>query len=245
MAQHIWDALDEMSVETTGERITILTGLGSTETAPFAMGSSETMVGAGMVGLPGRGCDFKLVPSGDKFEARVRGPNITPGYWRQPELTQQAFDEDGFYRLGDALRFADRNDVNKGFYFDGRVAEDFKLSTGTWVTVGPLRAALIDHCAPYIQDVVIAGLDREYITVLIFPDVENCRALAGGVPGGMAEMAAHPAVRAKFAEMLTELCDASDRKLNRVARAMLMSEGPSIDTERNDRTKDHSTSARC
>lgn len=230
MAQHIWDALDEMSVETTGERITILTGLGSTETAPFAMGSNETMVGAGMVGLPARGCDFKLVPSGDKFEARVRGPNITPGYWRQPELTQAAFDEDGFYRLGDALRFADRTDVNKGFYFDGRVAEDFKLSTGTWVTVGPLRAALIDHFAPYVQDVVIAGLDREYISVLIFPDVENCRALTKGGPGGLAEIATHPAVRVHFARLLTEFARQATGSSNRVERAILLTGGPSIDS---------------
>lgn len=230
MAQHIWDALDEMSVETTGERITILTGLGSTETAPFAMGSNETMVGAGMVGLPARGCDFKLVPSGDKFEARVRGPNITPGYWRQPELTKAAFDEDGFYKLGDALRFADRNDVNKGFYFDGRVAEDFKLSTGTWVTVGPLRAALIDHCAPFIQDVVIAGLDREFIAVLIFPDIENCRTLTGGAPGGLAEIASHPAVRARFAKLLAGFATEATGSSNRVVRAVLLSDGPSIDS---------------
>lgn len=230
MAQHIWDALDEMAIETTGERITVLTGLGSTETAPFAMGANQSMVEAGLVGLPARGCDFKLVPVGDKFEARVRGPNITPGYWRQPELTGQAFDEDGFYRLGDALRFADPGDVNKGFYFDGRIAEDFKLSTGTWVTVGPLRAALIDHCAPYIQDVVIAGLDREYVTALIFPDIEACRGLIGRSDARLSDLAADRRLRAHFAELLTRFAAQATGSSNRVVRALLLGEGPSIDS---------------
>ena len=230
MAQHIWDALDAMTVETIGERIAILTGLGATETGPFAMAANQTMVGAGRIGIPAQGCDFKLVPVDGKFEARVRGPNVTPGYWRQPELTKDAFDADGFYRIGDAIRFADPDDINEGFLFDGRIAEDFKLSTGTWVAVGPLRGALIDHCAPYIQDVVIAGLDRSYITALIFPDLENCRKLAGLPTAGLAEIAASAKVRAHFTELLLSFAAQATGSSNRVVRAMLMPELPSIDS---------------
>ena len=230
MAQHIWDALDAMTVETIGERIAILTGLGATETGPFAMAADQTMVGAGRIGIPAQGCDFKLVPVDGKFEARVRGPNVTPGYWRQPELTKDAFDADGFYKIGDAIRFANPDDINDGFYFDGRIAEDFKLSTGTWIAVGPLRGALIDHCAPYIQDVVIAGLDRSYITALIFPDLENCRKLAGLPTAGLAEIAANPQVHARFTYLLSSFAAQATGSSNRVVRAILMPELPSIDS---------------
>jgi feruloyl-CoA synthase len=231
MAQHIWDALDSMTLETIGERITILTGLGATETGPFAMAANQTMLGAGRIGLPAQGCDFKLVPVDGKFEARVRGPNVTPGYWRQEQLTKDAFDADGFYKIGDAIRLADEADVNQGFYFDGRIAEDFKLSTGTWVAVGPLRGALIDHCAPYIQDVVITGLDRPTIAALIFPDLDNCRRLAG-LPStaGLAEVAANPQVRAHLAKLLSSFAAKATGSSNRIARAMLLSEEPSIDS---------------
>ena len=230
MAQHIWDALDAMTIETIGERITILTGLGATETAPFAMAANQTMVGAGLIGLPAQGCDFKLVPIEGKFEARVRGSNVTPGYWRQPELTRDAFDADGFYKIGDAIRFVDPRDVNKGFYFDGRIAEDFKLSTGTWVTVGPLRGALIDHCAPYIQDVVIAGLDRAYIAVLILPDIETCRRLANLPAAGLSEIASSPQVRAHFAKLLSSFAAQATGSSNRIVRAMLFADQLSIDS---------------
>ena len=229
MAQHVWDALDELSVRTTGERIMVLTGLGSTETAPFALGANQTMHGAGNIGVPARGCELKLVPAEGKWEARVRGPHITPGYWRQPDLTQKAFDEEGFYKLGDALRFVDENDVNRGFLFDGRIAEDFKLNTGTWVLVGPLRAAFIDHCAPYVQDVVIAGIDQDYIGALIFPDMDACRALTGDSALSLADAAAHPAVRAHFAALLRSFARKSTGSSTRIARAILLDAGPSID----------------
>ncbi len=229
MAQHVWDALDELSVRTTGERIIVLTGLGSTETAPFAMAANQTMHGAGNIGIPARGVELKLVPSEDKWEARVRGPNITPGYWRQPELTQKAFDEEGFYKLGDALRFVDENDVNRGFLFDGRIAEDFKLNTGTWVLVGPLRAAFIDHCAPYVHDVVIAGIDQDYIGALVFPDVDACRALLADPALKAADVLAHPDVRAHFTALLQGFAKKSTGSSTRIARALLLEDGPSID----------------
>ncbi len=148
---------------------------------------------------------------------RLRSPSVTPGYWREPELTRAAFDEEGFYRIGDALRFVDPADVSKGFVFDGRLAEDFKLSTGTWVSAGPLRARFLHHCSPWAQDVVIAGHDRDDVTALIFPNAAAC---AGLTPEQM---------QAKFQSLLKELAETSTGSSNRIARAMLMTEPPSID----------------
>lgn len=229
MTQHVWNELDELSIRTTGERIIVLTGLGSTETAPFALAANQTMHGAGNVGIPARGVELKLMPTDGKLEARVRGPNIMPGYWRQPELTAKAFDEEGFYKLGDALRFCDANDVNRGFLFDGRIAEDFKLNTGTWVLVGPLRAAFIDHFAPFVQDVVIAGLDQDYVAALIFPDIDACRAHISQPAAEPAAVLAHPQVRAQFAARLQSFARASTGSSMLVRRALLLESGPSID----------------
>ncbi len=229
MAQHTWDELDALSARTTGERVIVLTGLGSTETAPFALGANQTMIGAGNVGLPARGLELKLVPNAGKWEARVRGPSITPGYWRQPELTAKAFDDEGFYILGDALRFVDENDVDRGFVFDGRIAEDFKLNTGTWVAVGPLRAAFIDHCAPYAQDVVIAGIDQDFIGALIFPDLDACRRRVGDAGMSAKELLAHKGLREELQALLTSFAAKGTGSSNRVARAILLEDGPSID----------------
>ena len=237
MAQHVWDALDEIASATYGERILMLTGLGSTETAPFALSAGKGMSAAGLVGLPTAGIALKLVPSEGKLEARIRGPNVTPGYWRQPELTAAAFDEEGYYKFGDALRFADPEDVAKGLIFDGRVAEDFKLASGTWVNVGPLRAGFIDHFAPLVQDVVIAGLGRNEIAVLVFADRVACQrlcpALAPGAPVG--EVFAQPELRAAFAERLNSLAAQSTGSSTRIT-ALLLPRGAAIArSRRNDR----------
>jgi feruloyl-CoA synthase len=210
----------------------MLAGLGSTETAPHALFADQEQASqAGHVGVPARGVELKLVPVGQKLEARLRGPNITPGYWRQEELTRAAFDEEGFYRLGDALRFVDERDSRKGFVFDGRIAEDFKLSTGTWVSVGPLRARFLRHFSPYVQDAVIAGHDRDYIAVLIFPDVDACRRIApdsvDGAPA--AELLASPAVRTVFEELLKGFARSSTGSSNRIACALLLDTPPSLD----------------
>ena len=177
--QTTWDELTQLAIETTGERIIFLSSLGSTETAPLALACSWDFDRPGNIGLPAPGVELKLVPNEGKLEARLRGPHITPGYWRQDHLTAEAFDEEGFYKFGDALKFVDPDDPGKGLLFDGRIAEDFKLSTGTWVSVGPLRARFIDHFAPYVRDVVFAGADRDDIAVLVFPDIEACRKFAG------------------------------------------------------------------
>ncbi len=217
ISQPVWDELQRHAREELGAEIVMFTGLGSTETGPAALFPGKDLRRAGDVGLPAPGVELKLVPCEGKLEMRLRGPSITPGYWRQPELTQSAFDEEGFYRIGDALRFVDPNDVQRGFAFDGRLAEDFKLSTGTWVSMGPLRAKFLHHCAPYAQDVVIAGHERDDVTALIFPASDACR---GMTPQQIREV---------FERLLRELAASGTGSSNRIARAMIMTEPPSID----------------
>jgi feruloyl-CoA synthase len=231
LSQHVWDELEALSMETCGERILVLTGLGSTETAPHAMFADKEASRAGHVGVPAPGVELKLVPAAGKLEARLRGPNITPGYWRQEDLTRAAFDEEGYYKLGDALRFVDESNPRKGFVFDGRIAEDFKLSSGTWVSVGPLRARFLSHFAPYIQDVVIAGHDRDHVAVLIFPDVNACRrACPDAIAGGpVAEVLNSPAIRTAFQVLLHEFAQRATGSSNRVVSAILLEEPPSLD----------------
>ena len=174
LSQPVWDGLDALAVESTGRSIPMLSGLGATETGPSVTFTTAKMGCAGAIGLPVAGNIVRLVPVQEKIEMRVRGDNVTPGYWRDPALTAAAFDDEGFYRLGDAVRWLDTCDPCKGLMFDGRITEDFKLSTGTWVSVGPLRAALLAALSPLVQDVVIAGLDRDEIGALIFLDPLGC-----------------------------------------------------------------------
>ncbi len=226
-----WDDIAQLSIETTGERVIFITSLGSTETAPAALACTWESERPGNIGLPCRGVELKLVPSDGKLEARLRGPLITPGYWRQDHHTASAFDEEGFYKIGDALKFADPNDPMKGLLFDGRIAEDFKLSTGTWVSVGPLRGRFVDYFAPYVRDVVFAAPDRDHIGALVFPDMEACRALAGlGSDASAETVLATPKVRATFAERLKTLAAESKGSSTRVARLVLMAAAPSMDT---------------
>jgi feruloyl-CoA synthase len=228
--QTTWHELTQLAVQTTGERIIFLSSLGSTETSPLALACSWDFDRPGNIGVPTPGVELKLVPNEGKLEARLRGPHITPGYWRQSELTRDAFDEDGFYKIGDALKFVDPDDPGKGLLFDGRIAEDFKLSTGTWVSVGPLRGRFIDHFAPYVRDVVFAGADRNFIAALVFPDIEACRKLGGlGPDASASDIAGAPGVRQKFAEMLKRLSALSQGSSTRIARAILMAELPSMD----------------
>ena len=228
--QTTWDELTRLAIETTGERIIFLSSLGSTETAPLALACTFDFDRPGNIGLPAPGVELKLVPNEGKLEARLRGPHITPGYWRQDHLTREAFDEEGFYKLGDALKFVDPDDAGKGLLFDGRIAEDFKLSTGTWTSVGPLRARLIDHFAPYVRDVVFAGADRDDIATLVFPDIEACRKFSGlaadATPSTIVDDAG---VRAKFESLLNALAALSPGTSTRVMRAILMAVPPSMD----------------
>jgi feruloyl-CoA synthase len=231
LSQPTWDALLKLSIETTGERIIFLSSLGSTETAPLATGCTRDFPRPGNIGVPSPGVELKLVPQDDKLEARLRGPNITPGYWRQDHLTRQAFDEEGFYKLGDSVKFADPGNPALGLIFDGRLAEDFKLATGTWVNVGPLRARFIEHFAPLVRDVVIAGADRDEITALVFPDVDACTKLCSGVSGHAkpADVLGEAAVRQRFAQLLAKLAASSPGSSTRVCRLLLLAEPPSMD----------------
>jgi feruloyl-CoA synthase len=231
LAAHVWDALDALAVETLGARIPMLTGLGATETAPFALSVTPETSRSGHVGLPVPGNDLKLVPNGDKLEARVKGPNVTPGYWHQPDLTAAAFDEEGYYKFGDALRFVDENDISQGFAFDGRIAEDFKLASGTWVSVGPLRAQLIETCAPYVRDFVIAGLNQDEVAVLAVPDLDACRTLCADLPADApaSQLLSDRRVRRALRERLRAAAARSTGSSNRVARALFIDSPLSID----------------
>jgi feruloyl-CoA synthase len=225
LSQSVFDEMQELALSACGERIMFLTGLGSTESAPMAIARMWQSKDSTNMGVPTPGVELKLVPNGGKLEARLRGPNIMPGYWRQPELTAAAFDADGFYRLGDALKFEDAADAGAGLLFDGRIAEDFKLATGTWVNVGPLRARLLAQLEPYARDVVIAGGDRGEIGALIFPNLDACRALAAGA----ADVTADARVLDELRARLDAFARLSTGSSNRVARAILMSEPPSLD----------------
>ena len=227
LAQHVFDEWKAMAHRTCGEDILFLTGLGSTETAPYAFGRMWDATNAANIGLPPPGITVKLVPLDGKYEARLKGPSITPGYWREPGLTAEAYDDEGFYRLGDALKFDDPARPEQGLLFEGRIAEDFKLATGTWVGVGPLRAAVIAHFAPYIRDVVIAGADRDDIAVLIFPDLDACRCLAPGVKDS--DLLAHDRVRREFRVRLESFARQATGSSNRILRAILLETPPSLD----------------
>ena len=231
LSQHVRNELERLAVATTGERIIFLSSLGSTETAPLAVACSWESKHVGNIGLPAVGVELKLVPREGKLEARLKGPNITPGYWRAPALTADAFDAEGFYKIGDALKFEDAADPAKGLIFDGRLAEDFKLATGTWVSVGPLRAAFIGHCAPLVRDVVLAGADRDEVAALVFPDLDACRKLAPDLAADVpaADLLAEPRVRQAFARLLQALAEGSRGTSTRVCRAILLAEPPSLD----------------
>jgi len=230
MSPFVWNSLDELGLRETGFRVPMLTGLGATETAPFSMSANPLTSRSGHVGLPVPGNDAKLVPSNGKLEVRVKGPNVTPGYWRQPELTAAAFDEEGFYKLGDAIKPSDPNDFNAGFDFDGRIAEDFKLASGTWVSVGPLRARFIAACAPLVRDVVIAGINRDEISALVILDLDGCRLIEPTLPpDDLAATAAHPTVRDAFRERFAKFTTTSTGSSTRIARAILVDTPLSID----------------
>ena len=230
LAQPVFDEMQELAEATCGERIMFLTGLGATETAPMAIARMWQSKDSTNMGVPVPGVELKLVPNEGKLETRVKGPNVTPGYWRQPDLTAKAFDDEGYYCLGDAVRFEDPNDPREGLLFDGRIAEDFKLATGTWVSVGPLRARFLAHCAPCAKDVVIAGADRDDIRVLVFPDIEVCRQLAPDLASASAADIVNDArVRAEFQRRLTAFAATATGSSNRIVAAVLLADLPSLD----------------
>ena len=230
LAQPIWDSLHAAQERELGQRIVMGTGLGMTETGPFGIFVPRPEVESGDLGLPGAGLQLKLVPVGDKVEVRYKGPNVTPGYWRAPEATAQAFDEEGFLKSGDAVVWRDATQPNDGLRFDGRIAEDFKLATGTFVSVGPLRARIIAAGAPYVQDAVITGLNMNEVGALLFT-TPRVRALCP-LPdsASLSEVLQHPSTVAFFQELLNTLARQATGSANRVSRLLVMNEPPSIDS---------------
>jgi feruloyl-CoA synthase len=228
---HLWEELERLAVEATGRRVVMLAGWGSTETAPLAAHVHFPIERAGVIGLPAPGMEIKLAPAGGKFELRVRGPNVTPGYWRSSERFGERLDEDGFLAMGDAGKLADPEDPSRGIVFDGRLAENFKLTSGTWVEVGQLRTDVITAGAPVIQDAVVTGHDREGVGLLVFPNPAGCRSLCRDVApdAPLAELIHRPEVRARLAAGLTAHNSANPASSRRVTRALLLVEPPSID----------------
>jgi feruloyl-CoA synthase len=231
LSQDLWDRLEALSIRTTGLRVPMLSSWGSTETAPIATSGHRIIERAGIIGLPPPGVTLKLVPSGDKLEVRVRGPNVFPGYWDQPDLTREAFDENGFYRIGDAARLADPDDLSKGLVFDGRVAEDFKLSTGTWVHVGGLRVAALAAAAPALQDAVVAGHDRDFVTLLAWPNLAGIKEICTdqALHADPARLIASAPAREHVRKGLARHNAAHAGSSMQIRRVLLLTEPPSID----------------
>lgn len=228
MAQHSWDAVLRLARKYAGRDVLLTSGLGATETAPAALMCTEQWASAGNIGVPERGLTLKLVPNGDKLEARVKGPSITPGYYGDAAKTAEAFDSEGFYMLGDALKPADPDDLSKGFFFDGRVAENFKLRTGTWVAVGALRAALVNHFGAVVRDAVITGDDEAFLGALLFVNEAPLRDMVGG-DEPFALLLRRADVVACFAERLAAFAAAQTGSATRVKRVLLLSEPPDLD----------------
>jgi feruloyl-CoA synthase len=230
LPQNLWQTLEELSVATVGRAMPMVSAWGSTETSPLATDCHFQASRSGNIGVPTPGTELKLLPSGDKLEVRVRGPNVTPGYWKAPELTAQAFDHEGFYLIGDAVTFADSQQPERGLFFDGRVAEDFKLNSGTWVSVGTLRVAGIAALAPLAQDIVVCGHGGDEVRFLVFPNIAACRALAGLPEGAVLDNVLNSsAVGAAVATGLAALKARGGGSSSFATRALLLAEPPSVD----------------
>jgi feruloyl-CoA synthase len=226
----LYDRMQALAVRATGERIVFYTGWGCTETSPTSTGTYWDTERVGLIGLPFPGVELKMVPVDSKYELRLRGVNVMPGYYRQPDLTKAAFDEEGFYKIGDAGIFVDDNDPVQGLIFSGRVVEDFKLTTGTFVHVGSLRTDVIAAATPVVQDALITGQDRPYIGVLAWPNLPACRIMIGEPEATFADVVKHPAVLAclkKGLQAHNASCEGASSR--RIARAMFMVEPASID----------------
>lgn len=231
LPEHLWKDLEEMARETTGREVLIASSWGATETAPICTDCHFPAVRSGVIGVPVPGCTLKLVPSAGKLEVRVKGPNIFTGYWKQPELSAKAFDDEGFYMIGDAVRFVDPERPELGLLFDGRVSEDFKLLTGTWVHVGALRMAGLDALKPIAQDIVVAGHDRDEIGFLIFPHLAECRRLCPNLSedAPAASVLSHPAVVERVRQAMRTLKAGGGGSSTYPTRALLLEEPPSVE----------------
>ncbi|WP_095056893.1 MULTISPECIES: feruloyl-CoA synthase [unclassified Pseudomonas] len=230
LSQSVWDRLDRVSEQHCGERIRMMAGLGMTEASPSCTFTTGPLSMAGYVGLPAPGCEVRLVPVDGKLEGRFRGPHIMPGYWRSPQQTREAFDAQGYYCSGDALKLADPRDPQLGLMFDGRIAEDFKLSSGVFVSVGPLRNRAVLEGSPYVQDLVVTAPDRECLGALVFARMFECRRLSGlAASASDSEVLASAPVREWFADWLQRLNREATGNASRLEWIALLDEPASID----------------
>jgi feruloyl-CoA synthase len=232
LPRSLWDRLEALSLKVLGRKVPFVSSWGMTETAPSVTIVHFPIDRPGNIGVPGPGIAVKLAPDGDKLEVRVKGPNVTPGYFKAPDLTRALFDDEGWLKTGDAVRLADPADPAAGLLFDGRVAENFKLLTGTWVNVGMLRPAAIAGGAPVIEDAVVTGHDRDEIGLLIFPSLAGLRSLAPGLgaEAALTDLVGQPAVRAALAEGLRRYnAEAGNHATTRIGRCLILTEPPSID----------------
>jgi len=229
---HTWDGLDEVAVAHLGRRVLIVSGIGSTECGPVPTTTSWDPRREAIVGLPVPGVELKLVPVNDKLEMRARGDCVTPGYWNDAQRTAEAFDAEGYFCLGDAAAFVDPACPERGLRFDGRIAENFKLASGTWVHVGTLRSTALAAFAPLALDVVIAGSGQEFVAALVFPDIGACRALDPALPpaADVAAVMARPRVREAFQQRLDALAAAGTGSSNRLVRIRVETEPPTLDS---------------
>jgi feruloyl-CoA synthase len=228
LPQDLWERLETVSQRATGERVPMTSSWGTTETSPLSTAAHFIIDHAGPIGVPVPGVELKLVPAADKLEVRVRGPNVTPGYWKRPDLTRAAFDEEGFYKPGDAVRFADPSDPAKGIVFDGRLTEDFKLATGTWVAVGVLRVGVLAAASPALQDAIIAGENRDSIGMLAWLNRAACCKLVG-CEATLSEFARHPAIREHVHAAIARWNADHPGSSQKIARVVLLPDAPSID----------------
>jgi len=229
LPQDLWTRLEAAAIGVIGARIPLTSSWGTTETAPLATASHFLTDRSGMIGVPAPGVEVKLVHGDGKLEVRVRGPNVTPGYWQRPDLTAAAFDAEGFYCPGDAVRFADADDVAKGLMFDGRLAEDFKLATGTWVHVGGLRVGVLAAASPALQDAIVVGENLPFIGLLAWLNPAGCQRLVGRDDLSLAELARHPVIRDHVRRAMVQWNEAHPGSSERIARVLLLPDVPSID----------------
>jgi feruloyl-CoA synthase len=229
LSQDIYERIQALSIASTGERIPLTTMYGATETQGVTVVHWLTER-VGLIGLPLPGITLKLVPNGQKFEVRVKGPTVTPGYLNRPDLTRKVFDDEGYYSLGDAAKFLDENDPAQGLVFDGRVTEDFKLDSGTWVSVGTLRVQAVGAASPLIQDCVVCGQDKPFVGILAWPVIAAAKEIAGDPSlSGPDAIIAAPKVRDFVAKHFSAFNKVASGSSGRVKRVILMSEPPSVD----------------
>jgi feruloyl-CoA synthase len=231
LPQDLWQRLEEVAILATGHKVQMTSSWGSTETSPLATSAHFTIDRAGVIGLPCPGVSIKMVPCGEKFEMRVKGPNVTPGYLNRPDLTRDAFDDDGFYKIGDAGMLADPADPNKGLTFAGRIAEDYKLTTGTWVHVGKTRLDVLTAAAPLLQDALVTGHDRDYVAILAWPNIAACREICNDSEAVMTveELVKNTEVVNHLRLAMAKYNGTHMGSATRIRRIMFMTAPPSID----------------